>query len=964
MLEVRLIGTFDIRCDGKSVTISSRAAQSLFAYLILTAGNLHRREKLAGMFWPDASEEKARAYLRHEIWQIRKALSYKPKVEYLLADDLTIVFDQSADYWLDVAALKNVNGNASADQLMSALSFYQDELLPGFYEDWVVLEREHLQVVYEQKMSRLLELLESEKRWPEILDWAERWISFGQAPEIAYRALMSAYDALGDRAKLASTYQRCVQALRELNLEPSEQTRALAFNRASSLNIPIPLTSFVGREKELKELLGLFSKSRFITLTGSGGVGKTRLAIQVVAEVLGMFPDGVWFLDLAPLSDPALVPNTLANLLGLRESGDTKLSVTDLLINYFRSRTTLVIFDNCEHLIESSAQLVNSLLTSCENLSILATSREALRVSGEISYRVPSLEIPRPGIEPAIDVLAKIESVRLFTERAEVASPGFAIRPQNARVIAKICQRLDGIPLAIELAATRANMLTVEQILKRLDDRFNFLTRGLRTALPRHQTLRATIEWSYDLLSETERQLFNRLSVFAGGWTLEAAEAVRGQDELKRSNILDLLGRLVDKSLVLVELTSASGETRYRMLETIREYALEKLTSSGEADAVQWRHAEYYLAQAEASESVSNSIPPALLERLETEYDNLRAALEWSQQAADSAELGLLLAGALRGFWVNRGYWSEARGWLEGALARPEAIEYPRALAKVLWSLGGKLALQGEYIAGQTYMVRSLTLLQELGDIQQSAWVIHYLGWLAREHGDATTARLRLEEGLTLFRELGDKAGIAGALVTLGEVAVMQEDTIWATTLLEESLVIYNEQEDKEGVGWALNHLGHVAQLQGDYGRAAQLHEESLPLFRELGVQLGVTWAHQSLGETALAQGDMAVATTHFVEALILFRDLGDRMGMAWCLAGLAGVAALHEEPERAAWLWGAAEALRQSIGAREAPAACTTHERLMSEVRKQLGEVEFNAKWAEGQAASMEQAIAEALTL
>src|SRR5215207_8772944 len=541
MLEVRLIGKFDIQCDGKPVTISSRIAQSLFAYLILNAGISYRREKLAGMFWPDASEAKARAYLRHELWRIRKALSSKSNCDCLLADEVNISFKATVAYWLDVSAITTVGESASTADLINALSVYQGELLPGFYDEWILSERMHLQATYERTITRLLELLETEKRWDDILEWAERWISTGQGSEAAYRALIVAYDALGDRAKVAVTYERCVQALHELDLEPSEQTRALLFNRTSSLNIPIPLTSFIGREKELKEVADLFSKSRLVTLTGSGGVGKTRLAIQVVADVLDLFPDGVWFLDLAPLSDPVLVPNILAGVIGLRESGE--ISVTELLINYFRTRTALIIFDNCEHLIESCAQLVNLLLTSCQSLLVLATSREALRIPGEIPYRVPSLEIPKLDVDFAIDALASFESVRLFTERALIALPGFVIDFRNAYTVAKICQRLDGIPLAIELAAARTNMLTVEQISNRLDDRFKLLTHGLRTSLPRHQTLRATIEWSYRLLSEQDRILFRRLAVFVGGWNLEAAEEVCSGNGIESSNVLELLSQ-------------------------------------------------------------------------------------------------------------------------------------------------------------------------------------------------------------------------------------------------------------------------------------------------------------------------------------------------------------------------------------------------------------------------------------
>jgi len=638
LLEVRLIGKFDIQGDGEPVVIPSRAAQCLFAYLILTAGTLHRREKLAGMLWPDESEQKARTYLRNELWRIRKALPLTSNVEYLLADNLTVGFNQAVVYWLDAATLQNADDTASMDELINTLSNYRGELLPGFYEDWVVLEREHLQMLFEQKIACLLEMLEKEQRWDDILEWAERWISLAQAPETAFRALMVAYAALGDHTKVASTFERCKLALHQLDLEPSEETRALAFKRRSGLNVPIPLTSFVGREKELKEVAELFSKSRLITLTGSGGVGKTRLAIQVVAEVLDLFPDGVWFLDLAPLSDPALVPNTLASLIGLRESRETV--VTEVLINYFRTHTALVIFDNCEHLIESCAQLIHSLLTSCETLSILATSRESLRVSGELPYRVPSLEIPNLGIEFDIAEISNIESVRLFTQRAMFASSNFAMNSQNALFVAQICQQLDGIPLALELAAARINTLSPQQILARLDDRFNLLTRGLRTAMPRHQTLRATIEWSYDLLSYQERLLFQRLSVFMGGWTLDAAETVCAD-----GTVLDLLARLVDKSLVVVD-REHGDKARYNYLETIRQYAHEKLDEDGEAQQIRDQHMQYFLGLARNAEpQLYGAQQIEWLQILEDEDKNMRAALEWSLRGNVTA--GQELAGAL-----------------------------------------------------------------------------------------------------------------------------------------------------------------------------------------------------------------------------------------------------------------------------------------------------------------------------
>ncbi|MBI3912103.1 MAG: tetratricopeptide repeat protein, partial [Armatimonadetes bacterium] len=713
---------------------------------------------------------------------------------------------------------------------------------------------------------------------------------------------------------------------------------------------------------------------RLLTLTGAGGSGKTRLALQAATQLLKAFPDGVWLVELAPLSDPALVPQTLLSTLGLIEPvGRPALAV---LTDFLRAKHALLLLDNCEHLIQACAQLAETLLHACPKLQILATGREALGVPGEMTFSVPTLSTPDTYQLPALEALNGYEAVRLFVERAQTALSGFLLTSDNALAVAQVCHRLDGIPLAIELAAARAKVLRVEQIAARLDDRFRLLTSGSRTALPRHQTLQALIDWSYDLLSEPERVLLRRLSVFAGGWTLEAAEDVCAGEQgsagagehtpapllpISPASILDLLTSLVNKSLVLSE-RKQGQETRYRLLETIRQYALAKLAASRESDAVRQRHAEYFLALAESIAGL-NAAPSWWSDRMETEHDNLRAALACSQQAVDGAELGLRLAGMLWWFWWSRGYWNEGCEWLERVLAHPGAVHYPGRRADALGSLGFMLACQGDFATGQARLAESLKLYQELGNLSGSAQVLFWLGFVARERGDATTARLRLEESLAAFREIGYKDGVADVLNTLGEVLVMQEEAAAAEALLEESLALARQLGELNQIGWALNHLGHAAQLQGKYERAAHLHEESLPLFRQIGPHhLGIPWAHQGLGETALAQGDAALATTYFTEALPLYRYLGDRAGIAWCLAGLAGAAAVDEEPERAAWLWGAAEALRQSIGAREAPASRATRERLIAQAREQLGDEAFDAAWAEGGQATMEQAIEDVL--
>jgi predicted ATPase/DNA-binding SARP family transcriptional activator len=954
MLEVRLIGKFEIKYDGKPIAISSRVAQSLFAYLILNAGTPFRREKLAGMFWPDTTEEKARAYLRYELWRIRKAVPFN---EYLLSDDFGITFNSATEYWLDAKVLEKLKDTALANELMAALSSYNGELLPGFYDEWITAEREHLQADYEQKMARLLDVLESEKRWLEILDWAEDWISFAQSPEAAYRYLMIAYDALGDRAKVASTYERCVQALRELDLEPSEQTRALAFKRASKLNIPIPLTSFIGREKELKEVANLISKSRLVTLTGSGGVGKTRLAIQVVADVLELFPDGVWFLDFAPLSEEALVPQVVLTTLGLIDQSG--LSPLRILTDFLQARRTLLILDNCEHLIQASAQLAESLLLACPDLHVLATSREALRIAGEIPYRVPSLEIPMPHTECGLDVLAKNESVRLFTERAAVAWPGFAIGPQNVVVLAQICKRLDGIPLAIELAAARVSILAVEQILKRLDDRFNLLTRGSRTAIPRHQTLRATIDWSYALLSEQERNLFRRLAVFMGGWTLEAAEEVCSGSSIESRDVLDLLSQLVNKSQAVVENSNAEtryptgGSLRYRRLETIRQYGRGKLWEAGEEELMHRRHLAYFVDLADQAEANLRSFDTVMwLDRLETELDNIREALAWAQES--DVESQLRLASALLWFWHIRGHRNEGIDWLERGLAMETlgrgdqpltphravirgnalnasgsllALSYnygraparleeslalfqqlgpmgKRGMAYALMGLGG---LPSENNQEGSLLEQSLTLFRELGDKFGAAECLGHLSGNAQKDGDYKQAVIFAEQQLALRREMGDQDGIASELGTLGALAFGQGDYQRANTLLEESLTRFRVVRNKWGVGLVLSVYGDSYLLQGDYERATKIYEEAFAFAENIGDRFLTAFNLYNLGVIAWFRGDYVGATQMIIDSLAVFRDMGHQWPVASSLHALGDIA-LAQRDEEGAVKWYDAE--------------------------------------------------------
>ena len=772
-----------------------------------------------------------------------------------------------------------------------------------------------------------------------------------------------------------------------LNVPPSERAEFLRFARGDPFagprtspaanettapqparhNLPLQLTSFIGREKEISEVGQLLARARLVTLTGTGGAGKTRLALEVAAGLVNAsaFSDGVWLVELAPLADPALVPHTIAAVLGVREVPGRP--IVDSLLDHIRPRRLLLLLDNCEHLIQACAALAATLLRASPQLAILTTSREALTIGGERVYPVPALSLPDPTQIQSIETLAKSEALRLFAARAEAVLPGFALIGDNASAVYEICRQLDGLPLEIELASARVKIMRVDQIAARLAEhgRFRLLTAGTRTDLPRHQTLQALIDWSYDLLSAPEQILLRRLAVFAGGCQLDLAQAVCASESLALDDVFDLLVQLVNKSLVVAQI-APEGETRYRLLETIRQYALAKLAASGEADKVLERLAAHLIGLDAMFRS--SDYLPSEIDRLETEIDNLRAALAWSLSSAGSVKLGLQLAAVMYQQSFLRGRWTESRRWLEAVLARADAEggENPRQRARALDALGNMVALQGDFAGGEALLSRSLQLYQELGEVRVSAAVLRRLGTFALERGDDVTARQRIEQSLEQFRGLGDQAGIANASLTLGAVATSQGDTQWATTLLEGALAYFRAHDYPHSTAWALNHLGHVAQIEGDYARAQRLHEESLPGFQRYGGEKSpiAAEAFQSLGETRLAQGDPAGARAHLAQALAQYQEMGDRKGISWCLAGLAGVAVIDDEPQRAARLWGAGEALRQSLGGRYAPAARATHERLMATAREQLGEGAFNAAWAEGARMTMEQAVVVGLSV
>jgi predicted ATPase/DNA-binding SARP family transcriptional activator len=980
-LVVKFLGKFEVSRDGKAIAIISRPAQSLFAYLILNSGTSHRREKLAGLLWPESLEETARDNLRHALWRMRKALEAASSTRFLHADDLTIKFEVSPDCWLDAAALEKLSENASADELIAVLSEYQGELLPGFYDEWAVLEREHLYSIFEHHMARLLSLLQNEKRWLDILNWAERWIKFGQKPEPAYRALMSAHAAKGDMSKVAATYERCVKSLKEYGVEPSEQTRALyerlkvgkenletgqivlvkaKREESPKTNLPVPLTSFIGREREIEEVKLLLSSTRLLTLTGSGGVGKTRLAIQAANDLIKSYKDGVWWVELAPLIDEALVPQAVAQALGVRESPGQPL--TESLKDFLREKQLLLALDNCEHLITVCAQLANDLLIQCADLRILTTSRETLGITGETTLHVPALSFPVLANLSQMQNLKEFESVQLFVERAAAAHPDLALTQQNAFAVTKICQRLDGIPLALELAAARVRVLSLEEIATHLDDRFTLLTHGSRTALPRQQTLRAAIDWSYDLLSGPEQIFFKRLSVFAGGFTLEAAEVVAAGEDVSRSQATNLVGQLINKSLVTVEARSENADTRYGMLETIREYAREKLDGTGETERVRQRHRDMFIAFAEGAEpKLKGAEQLEWLDRLEVEHDNLRAA--WDCAIESDPEVALKLVSALLHFWFMRGNPSEGHEWSTRLLERTNQWGQTAKRAHVLGVAGWLLAYYPQHFAAARQLLgQALAIARTSGDTKEIAFVLLWLGATAAygQHDDQT-AQSYAEECLTIYQGLQDQWGIAMAMLVLGHLAVYQGHYAEAGERYLKSLITFRELGDKFRTAHVLNALGAFARFQDDYQRAGKFYEENVRMLRELHSRVALAAPTFNLAWASLHGGDYREAKALFEESLELWREDGHKQGMTDCLAGFGGVLAKIAKPAQAAQLFGAVEALYEGIG-RLDPSDQEEFDHYVAAVRAQLAEAAFTKAWSKGREMTLEQAIAFAL--
>jgi predicted ATPase/transcriptional regulator with XRE-family HTH domain len=762
-------------------------------------------------------------------------------------------------------------------------------------------------------------------------------------------------------------------------------------------NLPASLTTFIGREKEQAEILKWIGTHRLVTLTGSGGVGKTRISLKVGEQVLDEYANGVWLVELAPLSDPELLPQSVASALGIVTQSTR--SHTELLINFLRPKMALLILDNCEHLLDASAHLADTLLKHCPHLKILATSREPLGILGEVVYHMPSLRLP--DIQQTLEKFREYESVRLFEERAQLVQPDFKLTMENASSIAQICSRLDGIPLAIELAAARVYMISTAQIAVRLDNRFNLLTGGGRTTLPRQQTLRASIDWSWNLISNPERALLRRLTIFAGGWTLEAAESVcSAAGDIKPQEVLELMTQLVAKSLVIANRQSGR-ERRFHLHETIRQYAHEKLIEAGEQENIRSGHLKYFLNLSELAEPALHG--PHQIEwydRLTDERDNFRVALAHASGLDASMadlEAGLSISARLMDYWVVCDL-REGLRWSRELIQNHKSQTFPQARAKalitqgyILWHMQQFEAVrsiaeeclavfrncgdqQGEYDAlmlmgnmrqfasgieqRAEFSRQALALARSMGDVLRQAFALYMLGWDQRDHQQG---REQLEEAVVLFRQAGDWRFLAQTLGVLGLTVLSNGDLESAQEFLDEADEV-NQQSNNRAMEFVLTGKGILCMLRGEYEQARAFLQKNIDDLEKMGNRMGVLWGRARLGYVALREGSVAEAQQILVDVIENFYADQNKNGLAFALDKMASLYILTNKPEVAARLIGWSDATRKEIGDPRPRIEQADLDRDIAAIKAKIGNARYKVAYNAGQEMTLDEVVKDAL--
>ena len=997
-MEFRILGPLEVVLGGRAVVLRAAKVRALLGMLLLSPDQVVSADRLADGLWGDHRPDSAVNTLQGYISQLRKALGGDPPIQtrspgYVLAVDEDRIDASRFERLLDEGRRARAGGDPerSVTVLAQALELWRGEALADFtYAEWAqtAIARLHeLRIVAtEEWIEARLDLGEHS----EVLAELDALVTAHPLRERLWAARILALYRSGRQADALRAYQELRRNLgEELGIAPSPALAALdesVLRQHASLewrprhrlwHLPVARSTFVGRDQELKELKKLVEETALLTVVGAGGIGKTRLAVEVAGALSGDYEE-VRLAELAALTDPALVVPEIARACEVRE--ETGRALLDTLVDALQRRHVLLVLDNCEHLVETAAGVADAILRGAPYVTILATSRQPLRIAGERVWRAPSLPVPLTD-NLAPESLLSFDSVRLFATRAADTDARFTMTPESASAVAQLCRRLDGIPLALELAAARIATLSPAQIAARLDDRFRLLRGGSRAALPRHQTLSAAVEWSYDLCSAPEQRLFPRLSVFAGGFTLAAAEAICADDLLPHDDILDLLAGLVDRSLVLIGFSGE--EPRYDLLETLRAFGSERLSTTGERGAVQARHLKFYSDLATRAEAGIRRVPGpeashasqhAWLDLLELEHDNLRAALMHAAGTEDAVPL----AAALGKFWDLRNHFTEGETWLLRALAAPiDEADHHRL--KGLNALATLLIRSGQYVKAQELFKEALQGATRLGDEELMATALTGLGGLAGFRTELALSWQLHEDALEKWRAVEDDYGVAWALGSLSWVASNQCDFVVARQLQEQSLLIRRAIGDEQGVAWSLASLARVAIAQGDHAEGRRHLEEAVTMCGRLGYQSDMLVAQIHFGELERASGNLDRARSLLEESAALARRIGSQHLTLWSLLYLAGVvqeqgehaypdrivaeamslatalqnklavaqgleikahsALLANDYQRASRLLGAAGALREGIGASVPPYRQREHDRMSELIRSRMGE-------------------------
>jgi predicted ATPase/DNA-binding SARP family transcriptional activator len=977
-MEFKILGPLEVLVEGRRLELGGSKQRQLLAILLLHANELVSADRLIEELWGGSPPAAAAKGLQVHLSRLRKALGRDGLLVTrsggysLLAAAGEIDasrFELLAARGRERLASGDVEG-ASADLHESLRMWRGPPLSDLTYETFAQAEIARLEELRLVALEDRIEADLAAGRDAELVGELEALVAANPLRERLRSQLMRALYRAGRQAEALAEYQDARRVLVEgLGIEPTAALKTLERQilaqdpaldapgerdepRRLRTNLPAAVTPLIGRQRDVEACAELLrgESVRLLTLTGAGGIGKTRVALQVAAELVAEFHDGVFLVPLARLTDPDLVAATIAQTLELAEA-EEPLDVR--LKRFVHGRQLLLMIDNFEQLLPA-APLLGELLEAAPGLTLLVTSRSLLRLSAEHQYPVPPLELPDPERLPDLAVLGDLPAVALFVERAQALKPDFELTEDNAHAVAEICLRVDGLPLGLELAAARIRLLGPQALLGRLGQRLPLLSGGAREAPARQQTLRATIDWSYDLLSASEQTLFVRLACFVGGCTLEGAEAVCGA-------AFDELASLVDKSL-LRERDGPAGEPRFDMLATVREYALERLEAAGEGAECRRRHAEHCVLLAERAEpEILRAEQAEWLQRLEADHDNFRVALEWSLRSGE-ADLALRLIGSLRRAWVARGYLTETRRWLEAALAQA-ATSPPAIRAKAVYGLGRVALAQGDYDQALPRLQESAALSRQIGDSEGLVFALADLGWIASAQGDHDHAALLAQEGLAEARKAENEMAVAAALHSLGCAMLHRGDYARARERLEESLALRRERGDKRNTANSLASLGATAFLEGDHTRARELLAESLSLGRELGNLLLVAAALANLGLVALFEADRDEAASLAAEALRLSREAGNKWTIGECLHILAGVAAAQGQATRAATLAGAAEAVHESIQAPPSRAERAIRDHFLAAAEEETGEAAFALARVQGYSMGMEGAVEYALT-